>query len=184
MRRRLLIALLAVLTMAYVSEFSISVAQERKPAELSREEDRQVLKALLEEMRLLRLSLQRANTLNYRVQITLERVRLQQARVDSITRSVENVRARLNDLKNARPQMEEQIKFVEETLGRGTDQNRRAEIELQLREMKARLAAWSRDEEQLRVSEASLTSELQGEQSKLSELQGQLDNMLRQWEAP
>ena len=184
MRRRFLIVLLAILTLAYVSECSVSLAQERKPAESSREEDRQVLKALLEEMRLLRLSLQRANTLNYRVQITLERVRLQQARVDSITRSVESVRARLTDLKNARPQMEEQIKFAEEALGRGTDQNRRAEIELQLREMKTRLAAWSRDEEQLREREASLTSDLQSEQGKLSELQGQLDNMLRQLEAP
>ena len=97
MKRRLLIALLAVLTFAYVSECSVSLAQERKPAEPSREEDRQVLKAPLEEMRLLRLSLQRANTLNYRVEITLEHVRLQQARVGPITHSVENVRARLND---------------------------------------------------------------------------------------
>jgi hypothetical protein len=46
------------------------------------------------------------------------------------------------------------------------------------------VASWSREEEQLREREAALTSELQMEQNKLSELNGQLENMVRQLDGP
>ena len=76
--------------------------------------------------------------------------------------------------------MEEQIKYVEAVLARATEQNRREQIELEVKEMKARVASWSREEEQLREREAALTSELQIEQNKLNELNSQLENMVRQ----
>jgi hypothetical protein len=76
--------------------------------------------------------------------------------------------------------MEEQIKYVEAVLARLTEQNRREQVELEVKEMKARVASWSREEEQLREREAALTSELQIEQNKLSELNGQLETMVWQ----
>lgn len=76
--------------------------------------------------------------------------------------------------------MEEQIKYVEAVLARLTEQNRRDQVELEVKEMKARVASWSREEEQLREREAALTSELQIEQNKLNELNSQLENMVRQ----
>jgi hypothetical protein len=110
------------------SETCVLNAQERKPVEPP-QEDRQVLRALLDEMRQLRLALQRANAVNHRLQITVERLRLQQVRVDSIALSLENVRSRMSDLKTARPQMEEQMKYAEEAMARATEQTRREEIE-------------------------------------------------------
>jgi chromosome segregation ATPase len=184
MRRKIVIAALALVMLAGLSQASALHAQERRSAESSKEDDKQVLRTLLDEVRQLRLALQRSNALNHRVQITLERLRLQQGRVDSLTRSLENLRTRISDLKNARPQMEEQIKHAEEVMSRATEQNRREEIEHQLKEMKTRLASWSREEEQLREREASLSSELQIEQNKLNELHGQLENMLRQLDGP
>lgn len=183
MRRSVLIAAVALMTLGCFSEASVSNAQDRKPVEPPHEE-RQVLRALLDEMRQLRLALQRANAVNHRLQITVERLRLQQGRVDSIARSLENVRSRMTDLKSSRPQMEEQMKYVEEVLARATEQNRRELVELELKEMKARMASWSREEEQLREREAALTSELQIEQNKLSELNGQLENVIRQLDGP
>jgi hypothetical protein len=50
--------------------------------------------------------------------------------------------------------------------------------------MKARLVSWARDEEQLREREAALGSELQIEQSKLNELNGLLENIIRQLDVP
>ena len=47
-----------------------------------------------------------------------------------------------------------------------------------------RLGSWSREEEQLRERESGLNSELQGEQAKLNELHGQLENMVRELEWP
>jgi chromosome segregation ATPase len=183
MRRSVLIVAVALMTLGYFSKASVSNAQDRKPVEPP-QEDRQVLRALLDEMRQLRLALQRANAVNHRLQITVERLRLQQGRVDSIARSLENVRSRMSDLKTARPQMEEQIKNAEEVIARATEQNRREEIEQQVKEMKARLASWSRDEEQLRERETALVSEFQIEQSRLNELNGQLENIMRQLDGP
>jgi chromosome segregation ATPase len=162
-----------------LSEALVVNGQERRLAEPSREDEKQVLKALLDEIRQLRMALQRSNTLNHRLQITVERLRLQQGRVDSVARSLENARSRITDLRSARPQMEEQIKYAEEALTPALEQNRRNEIEREVKEMKARLASWSREEEQLREREAALTSELQGEQNKLNELNSQLENMVR-----
>jgi hypothetical protein len=101
MRRSVLIAAFAFMTLGYLSDTCVLNAQERKPVEPP-QEDRQVLRALLDEMRQLRLTLQRANAVNHRMQITVERLRLQQGRVDSIARSLENVRSRMTDLKTAR----------------------------------------------------------------------------------
>jgi chromosome segregation ATPase len=184
MRRKIVIAGLALVMLAGLSRASALHAQEKRSAESSKEDDQQVLRTLLDEVRQLRLALQRSNALNHRVQITLERLRLQQGRVDSVARSLENVRSRMTDLKTARPQMEEQIKSAEELVARAADQSRREEMEYQLKETKARLASWARDEEQLRERETALVSELQIEQSKLSELNGQLEIMVRQLDVP
>ena len=45
-------------------------------------------------------------------------------------------------------------------------------------------SGWTRDEGQLREREATLTSELQIEQSKLNELNSQLENLVRQLDGP
>ena len=169
MRRKIVIAALALVMLAGLSQASALHAQERRSAESAKEDHQQVLRTLLDEVRQLRMALQRSNALNHKVQITVERLRLQQGRVDSLTRSLENVRSRITDLKSSRPQMEEQIKYVEAVLARLTEQNRREQVELEVKEMKARVASWSREEEQLRQREAALTSELQSEQNKLSE---------------
>ncbi len=164
---------------------AVSVSgQTEKPAEPLPDDDRQVLRALLEEMRELRLALQRANVASYRLQVTLERIRLQQARVDSVSRAVENVRSRLSDLKASRPQMEEQIKYAEDLMNSTTDLKRRGELEQEIRAMKAHQSSRAREEEQSRNREAELILELQLEQAKLGDLNNQLDSMVRQLETP
>ncbi len=182
--RRILMAVLTLMTLACLFDASVLHGQERKPAESSKEDNKQVLRALLDEVRQLRLALQRSSAGNHRLQITLERLRLQQGRVDSLTRSLENVRSRITDLKSARPQIDEQIKYAEEVIARGTEQNRREELEHHVKEMKARLGSVLREEEQLREREAILSLEIQTEQNRLNELHGQMENMIRQLDEP
>ncbi|MBI4468680.1 MAG: hypothetical protein HY650_05080 [Acidobacteria bacterium] len=159
------------------------LGQTGSSAEPTRDDERHVLRALLDEIHQLRLALQRANVVSYRLHITLERIRLQQARVDSISRDLESVRARLADLKTARTQMEEQVKSLESLLISTADANRRAELGQQIQEMKGRVSIWTRDEEQLRVRETELISASQIEEAKLDELHNQLDRMAREWGA-
>jgi predicted nucleic acid-binding Zn-ribbon protein len=158
--------------------------QTRTPPDPLRDDDRQVLRALLDEMRELRLALQRANVASYRLQVTLERIKLQQGRMDSFSRALESVRSRLSDLKSSRPQMEEQIKYAEDLLNSTTDLKRRGELEQEIRAMKAHQSSRAREEEQSRNREAELILELQLEQAKLTDLNNQLDSMVRQLETP
>jgi cell division protein FtsB len=47
----------------------------------------------------------------------IERVRVQQAHVDALSRQLENIQSQVADLKAAKPQMEQQIKDAEDGCG-------------------------------------------------------------------
>jgi chromosome segregation ATPase len=183
MRRSILAALLVVAAAAFFVVATTVSGQTGSPPGPSRDDDRQVLRALLDEVRQLRLALQRANVVSHRLRVALERIRLQQARVDSLTRALEGVRSRLTDLKAARPQMEDQIKYAEDVMSGTADPTRRAELEQQIKEMRGRLSVWAREEEQARNREGELSSELQAEQTKLNDLHNRLDYMERELES-
>lgn len=183
MRRNILIT--SLMTVAIVCIVGPTASgQTSKAAESSPVDDRQVLRALLDEMRQLRLVLQRSNVVSYRLQVTLERLRLQQARVDSLRSSLATTRYQLADLKSAQPRMKEQIKDGEDLIERTQDPNRRAELDSQIRVTKSQLSQLEAEYEQLLDREAATTTELQSAQAKLSELDDQLENMLRKLEAP
>lgn len=78
MRRKIVIAALALVMLAGLSQASALHAQERRSAESAKEDHQQVLRTLLDEVRQLRMALQRSNALNHKVQITVERLRFQQ----------------------------------------------------------------------------------------------------------
>ena len=183
MKQGMLIMMLLVIPSDLCFTPSTVSGQTRKNAEASTDEDRQVLQALLEEMRQLRLAIQRTQVVSQRIQVTLERIRLQQAHVDSLARSLESVRSRLVEIRSARPRMEDQIRDMEESMNQ-VDANRRAEMETQIKEGKGRLSILAREEEQIRQREAQLSADLQFAQAKLSDLDNQLDNMMHELEAP
>ena len=71
-----------------------------------------------------------------------------------------------------------------ELLNRTTDAAKRSEMEAQIKQTKARLNAQSREEEQSRQRELELTADLQAAQTKLNDLNNQLDTIMRELEAP
>ena len=183
MRRTAQLAAIIAATPLFIILAS-ALGQAGRPAQPPQDEDRQVLRSLLDEVRQLRLALQRADVVSRRIHVTVERVRLRQARVDSIGRALEGARSRLADLRAARPQIEEQVKSAEESAENTADPARRAGLEQEVKWMKGRLAVWAREEEQLRAREAELMSELQVEQARLGELHDRLEDMARELEAP
>jgi hypothetical protein len=92
-------------------------AQTNKPAESTQGDRDQTLKQLLTEVRELRLAVQRATVSNTRSQMLIERVRVQQAHVDALSRQLENIHSQVADMKAAKPQMEQQIKDAEDLVG-------------------------------------------------------------------
>src|ERR1700731_3798039 len=85
-------------------------AQTNKPAESVPGDRDQTLKQLLTEVRELRMTVQRATVSSTRFQMLIERVRVQQAQVDALSRQLENIHSQVADMKGAKPQIEQQIK--------------------------------------------------------------------------
>lgn len=142
------------------------------------------LQQLIAEVRELRLAVQRATFSHTRVQMLIERLRLQQSTIDGVGRQMDMVRAQLADLRNAKPQMEQQIKEAEELLERTTDPNGRLDMESRIKPMKATLAQFAPEEDRLRNRQTTLESELQTLQAKLNELNSQLDTLFNEMKAP
>jgi chromosome segregation ATPase len=108
----------------------------------------------------------------------IERVRVQQSHVDALGRQLETLHSQLADLKAAKPQIEQQIKDAEDMLDRTSDPNAHAELESRIKGAKANLARFTQEDERLRNRETALDTELQVAQSKLNELNSQLDSLI------
>jgi chromosome segregation ATPase len=157
-------------------------AQTGKPTEPAQPGDGQLLRALLDEVRQLRIAIERSNLGAYRVQIAIERMRLQQGRVDSVARDLENVRLQLSNMRMSRAQTEARLKDMEDKMNDETETARKAQLDRQYKEAKQNMDAQAKWEEQTRERETQLSIRLQEEQGKLSEVNNRLDTLERQLE--
>lgn len=183
MKSLTLVVGLGLVTFCYVFP-GRAQAQTNQPTESAQGDHDRTLRQLLTEVRELRLAVQRATVNNSRFQILIERVRVQQSHVEALSRRLDNIRSQLADMRSAQPQMEQQIKEAEELSERATDLNRQAELELRIKEMKGGLARLARESERLRESESSMETEVQANQARLNDLNGQLDALMSELKAP
>ena len=146
--------------------------------------EKQTLRALLDEVRQLRLALQRTSLTTTRAQLAFERMRLQRGRLDALLREVESVRSQLLSVRDALSQAAERVKELDELTGQTSDASLRARFERQLNLSKQVLNSHTRREEQLRERDTQLTAQLNIEQAKLVELEDQLTNLERELSAP
>jgi len=114
----------------------------------------------------------------------IERVRVQQAHVDALSRQLENIHSQVADMKGAKPQMEQQIKDAEDLLDRTPDPNAHADLESRIKVGKASVARFTQEDERLRNRETAVDTELQTAQAKLNELDSQLDLLMCELKAP
>lgn len=134
----------------------------------------QPMQALVNEVRQLRLVIQQSNFSNYHAQVTLERLRWQQPRVDRLNEKLEKVRTELAELRSRQARAPEDLKYLENELGKETDQRKRRELEQaqqMTKHLPEELAQWEQQE-------ARLLAQLQPEQAKLNELNERLDERL------
>ena len=159
-------------------------AQSEKPAASAQPDRDQTLRQLLNEVHELRLAVQRATANNTRFQMLMERVRVQQAHADSLSRQLENVHSQVAEIKAVKPQMEQQLKDTEDQLDRTPDPNTHADLESRIKVVKANLARLSQEDERLRSRETALDADLQAAQGKLNELNDQLDSLMDDLKRP
>lgn len=160
----------------------LSISLTSANAQSTKIPDDRILQSLLNEVRLLRETLQRINLNAYRSQILVERIRSQNDRVGRITRMLEDTRDEIANLQMQTKQMNEQAKAAESRVEQEADLNRRTEMEAELKGFKQMVEPLKQRIEQLREREMRLNEELQTEQGKMSELEGRLEALEREIE--
>jgi chromosome segregation ATPase len=141
--------------------------------------DSSVIQALLSEVHQLRLALERSNTIGPRIQLAVERVKLQQPAVTRLSEQLESVR---RDLERAQPDEARfvgQIKAMETELSQTVDPAARNRMESTVKEMQIALEQGQKVVAALRSREAELSARLQTEQATLDGLNDRLSQIER-----
>jgi chromosome segregation ATPase len=131
----------------------------------------QPMQALVNEVRQLRLAIERSSLSAYQAQVTLERIRWQQPRVDRLNEKLENVRVEIAELRSRQASAQEDLKYIESELRKETDPGKRRELEQALLMIKRQPEGLV----QLEQQESQLLAHLQPEQARLNELNERLD---------
>ncbi len=175
-RKTALLSLLATLFLCFVS-VNESLGQAAKQSD-----DNQTLKMLLNEVTLLRKTLQRTGMNTYRSQIILERMRAHNEQVVRLTRLLEEAREMMEKTEGTIPRTIEQAKIMESMIQQETDAVKRAQLELEHKDMKSAADRYKALLERQREREQQLAVQLRAEQVKLSEMESRLDALEREIE--
>ena len=161
---------------------TVVLAQQAAPPSPS--SDSQILQQLLDEVRQLRLTCERASAASARLQILLQRMQLQQNQMDRISSKLDSVRDELMRAESQETQGSPQLSELDDRLSHEQDPNRRKELEEQQKVTKMMLEQQARSTQDLRTREDELVASLQREQAKLNEFQERLDALEKAAEPP
>ncbi len=134
----------------------------------------QMLKELLDEVRQLRIDLNRMSSNAYRAQMVIERLRLQQGQVNRLTIELNKVTTEISDLKPERTGLKEQIKALEKRWETGLIPD------TELKAAKAAMERLNQREQSLVEREPQLIAELNVERGNLEALKARLDEIERE----
>jgi len=135
----------------------------------------QTLDALLAEVRQLRLAIERGNTIVPRVQLLLQRVQMQDAKVSRISRDLQDVRSNIADRATEMPRLRAAQEQLDNRIRQEQNTVERTRLEEDQRNLKAELEQRAAREQQFLAHESELASRLLVEQASLDALQSKLD---------
>jgi len=146
--------------------------------------DPQTLQNLLSEVHQLRIVLERSATIAPRIQIAVERLKLQQEQVARTSRELADLRERLDHNRSELSRMQQRAQSLEAAETQETDPNKRRELDEALKMIKLDTEQTEKSTQQLQAREGELASQLQSEQSRLTELNDRLDQIERTLNVP
>ncbi|HXY23278.1 MAG TPA: hypothetical protein VEI73_01400 [Candidatus Acidoferrum sp.] len=139
----------------------------------------QTLQALLAEVRLLRQDLQTSAIAARRAQILIYRLHVQEAAVERASQRVDQAKEELEQWRAQKNYQAVQIKRYEEMKDRAEDAAQRKQFDDPITELKAQMEALVPQEQEAQINETELDEELRIEQSKLEQLEEELDRLDR-----
>ena len=165
-----LICLILFSTLCFVSE---APAQN----EVKASEPDPTIKSLLNEVRLLRKTLQSTGLNAYRSQILLERIKISNEQVVRLTQALSETRDQMEKTALTIPRMGEQQKVLETMVEAEVDLSKRARMEFEVKDIKRSIERYKTELERFKEREQQQATQLREEQSKLSELESRLQRL-------
>ena len=160
-------------TLLFVSLCLAAGAQTPPPSDSS------VIQALLSEVHQLRLAIERSKTLSPRIQLAVERLKLQQQTVARLSDQLDGVRRDIERMQSDQARAADHVKTVESELNQTTDPNKRTAMEGDLNSFKPEIERMQKAMDAQRAREADLGSRLRSEQATLDGLNDHLNQIER-----
>jgi septal ring factor EnvC (AmiA/AmiB activator) len=148
---------------------AVAAGQSRVPADDSME-------ALVQEIRSLRVDLNRVASANIRAQLLFGRLQLQEQRTISLSRQLDTIEDQLAKTAAQRAELEDRLKELEENPPSQIPLEERQGME---RNVRRELASLHGREQQLRPQQASLSALVADEQARWTDFSSRLDELER-----
>ncbi len=137
------------------------------------------VKALLAEVRALRLTIERAAAQGHQAQLLLGRVQLQENRLATLGRQYDDARQRALDAQLGQAALEQRLQQVASQPRNAIDPQEREAVEAQVAEMKGELARQESRTVQLRADETAAYNARSGEKQRWSAFNERLETIER-----
>jgi chromosome segregation ATPase len=135
--------------------------------------------ALLAEVHALRLALERSATIAPRVQLTLARLNIEEQRIGQLAAQLDQVRRELSAASLESQKLSDQLPEMEKGIQSAPDDKTRKSYEYEQADVRRKLTAQSRLEEQFRTRENEIAQALSTEQARWVDLNARLDELER-----
>jgi hypothetical protein len=145
-------------------------------------QDQDVLPALLAEVRGLRVAMEQIAGAGPRVQLAMGRLQLQEQRVNTLLRRLDEVRANLSNTERESESIRQRLQQFElalQTKDSPDPPDRRRQIELEMGEMRAMLPQKEADVLRLQTEEAAASQQLALEQGRWNDINKSLEDLER-----
>ena len=149
------------------------------PCAQAQQSDASTIQTLIQEVRQLRIAIERSSTLGPRLQFTLARYQSQQDRVERLERDLRTLRAQLATESNRKEHIAGAIARLDEQARQTQDPASRKQLEFDAAGMRRELDAQSQRDQQGQIQEGEISGQLKTEQAKLAELFNQLEQLDR-----
>jgi hypothetical protein len=138
-----------------------------------------VLAALLVEVRGLRAAMEQMASAGPRVQLALGRLQLQEQRVNTMLRRLEEVRTALTPARSASDDFSGRLARLERAARTSTNEEQRKEAEEAVPQIRAEAQRAAAEVHRLQTEESTLLQDIAGEQNRWTELNQRLEELER-----
>jgi chromosome segregation ATPase len=142
------------------------------------------LQTLLAEVHQLRIALERSTQIAPRIQIAVERLKMQQEQAARVARQLDDARHELDHFRTEQTRIQQGLQFIDNAVTQTADPEKRKNLNDELGRLKQEAEQAEKSVQQSQAREGELANQLQSERVKLTELNDRLDQMERALNAP